>query len=103
MTQHSDDVGPELDDGELDDGELDRELERADTELSSRLRELVDHEVAATDGDELRRRTAKDVDRALRARSTLGAALELIGTGWWTATTLLTDDTPPADRGREGR
>jgi hypothetical protein len=87
------DTGDEV----LPDDELDRQLAEHDGALSDQLRALLD-----PDGD-LRRRTASDVDRSLRSTDTLGAALELLSVGWWTARTVLTDDHRPADRGPEGR
>lgn len=85
------------DDEALDEGALDRALAVQDADLARQLRALLDP------GEDLRQRTAADVDRALRGRSTLGAALELLGVGWWTAASLLTDDDPRADRRGEGR
>ena len=49
--------------------------------------------------DGLDRRTTRDVDSALRARSPLAAAFELFGVGWWTIETLFTDRTPGDDDG----
>lgn len=81
---------------DLDEAELDRALAAADPQLTSQLRTLLDPDA------DLATRTASDVDRALRSRDTLGAALELLGLGWWTARALLTDDTRSADRDPEG-
>lgn len=80
----------------LDDEALDRELAASDQLLSTQLRELLDPDEA------LGRRTAVDVGRALRSRSTMAAALDLLGTGWWTARALLTDDPGRADEEPEG-
>ncbi len=68
------------DDGIADDGPGD--------DLGDRLRMLL----GPSDG--LDRRTTRDVDSALRARSPLAAAFELFGVGWWTIETLFTDRTP---------
>ena len=76
-------------------------------DLGDRLRLLL----GPSDG--LDRRTTRDVDSALRARSPLAAAVELFGVGWWTIETIFTDrtpgddgtltgDTPAADRDVEG-
>lgn len=81
----------------LDETALDRELAEDDADLALHLRALLDPD--ETFGE----RTANDVDRALRSRNTLGAALDLLGVGWWTARALLTDDHRPADRVNEGR
>ena len=96
-TDPFDDARPDPDDPVLDESLLDRALAEDDTELASQLRALLDPD--ATFGE----RTANDVDRALRSRNTLGAALDLLGVGWWTARALLTDDHRPADRVNEGR
>jgi hypothetical protein len=72
-------------DEDLDEQELDRELSHADHVLSSQLRELLDPAAGLTE------RTAQDIDRSLRGRSALGAAFDLLGLGWWTATALLGD------------
>ena len=82
---------------DLDESALDRELADDDAELSEQLRALFGPV------EDLGTRTAQDVDRALRSRNTFGAALDLLGVGWWTARSLLTDDHRPADRGDEGR
>jgi hypothetical protein len=84
----------------MDEHELDRALADADGTLGAQLRELLDPE------QDVRRRTADDVDRTLRSRSTFSAALDLLGVGWWTARSVLGDDTaaglssgpPAADR-----
>ncbi len=68
------------DDGPGDDGPGD--------DLGDRLRMLL----GPSDG--LDRRTTRDVDSALRARSPLAAAFELFGVGWWTIETLFSDRTP---------
>lgn len=96
MTTEPDDAA-QADDPMLDEHALERELAQQDDDLGRQLRALLDP------GDDLRQRTAADVDRALRGRSTVGAALELLGVGWWTAAALLTDDDPHADRRGEGR
>jgi hypothetical protein len=87
---------PDLDEPDLDETELDRALAAADPQLTAHLRTLLDPDA------DLTARTATDVDRALRSRDTLGAALELLGLGWWTTRALLTDDTRSADRDPEG-
>ncbi len=95
-----DEVDPELDSADaadVDERALDRALAEDDSELALQLRALLDPD------DDLGARTAQDVDRALRSRNTMGAALDLLGVGWWTARALLTDDHRPADRGHEGR
>jgi len=76
--------------------DLDRELDEPMQPLQDQLRALLDP------SDGLSGRTALDVDRALRARSPLTAALDLLGLGWWTAKTLLTDDPQRADGEGEG-
>lgn len=80
---------------ELDERELDRALAEDDPLLQVHLRALFDP------GSDLTERTATDVDRALRSRDSLGAALELLGVGWWTARALLTESTRSADRDPE--
>ncbi len=75
----------------VDEAALDRELAAGDDLLSAQLRRLLDP------GEELGTRTAVDVGRALRSRSVAGATLDLLGTGWWTARALLTDDRASAD------
>lgn len=85
---------------ELDELAIERELSGADELLSAQLRELLDPEAG------LRERTAQDIDRSLRGRSSVGAAMELLGLGWWTAKALLGDDRADDradDRGREPR
>jgi hypothetical protein len=81
---------------DLDELAIDRELSGADDLLSAQLRELLDPAAG------LRERTAQDIDRSLRGRSSLTAALDLLGLGWWTAKALLGDDTAD-DGGRERR
>jgi hypothetical protein len=85
----------EPDERELDERELDRALADDDPLLQVHLQALLDP------GGDLTERTASDVDRALRARDSVGAALELLGVGWWTARALLTEATRPADRDPE--
>ncbi len=88
----------------MDEHELDLELEHADGQLGEQLRALLDP------AEDLGDRTADDVDRTLRSRSTFAAALELLGLGWWTMRSFLGDDGPdrltdgttPADRERGG-
>lgn len=82
-------------DEELDEQSLDRELSDADEVLSAQLRELLDPAAGLTE------RTAEDIDRSLRGRSGLTAALDLLGLGWWTAKALLGDG--KADRGGDDR
>ncbi len=84
-------------DDPIDEAELDRALAASEGGLGAQLRTLLDPD------DQLHVRTVKDVDRALRARDTVGAALDLLGLGWWTTSVLLTDDRRPADADREGR
>jgi hypothetical protein len=67
-----------------------------DGELSARLRDLLDPSA------DLRDRTARDVDRALRDRSVLATALDLLGLGLWTTRALLSDPASPADQEQEG-
>ena len=81
----------------VDEAELDRALATSPTTLRADLRTLLDPD------RELGRRTATEVDRALRSRDTVGAALDLLTLGWWTARAVLTDDRRPADAEREGR
>lgn len=85
---HDDPMDGPMDDfeDELDEQELDRELSDADEMLSSQLRALLDPAAG------LKERTAQDIDRSLRGRSGLTAALDLLGLGWWTAKALLGDD-----------
>ncbi|HTO01728.1 MAG TPA: hypothetical protein VL068_13745 [Microthrixaceae bacterium] len=52
--------------------------------------------------EEFDREITTQVDRRLRARSTFGSALELVGLGWATMRVLLIEDPPPADRESEG-
>ena len=85
----------ELDERELDERELDRALAEDDPLLRGHLQALFDP------GSDLNERTATDVDRALRSRDSVGAALELLGVGWWTARALLTEATRSADRDPE--
>ena len=56
-------------------------------ELRDQLRSLLDPTA------DLGPRTANDVDRALRSRSTTSAVWDLLGTGWWTLRSLATDPT----------
>jgi hypothetical protein len=97
MSSDFDDDQAALDEAALDEAALDLALADEDAALGTQLRALLDP------GGERRARTAADVDRALRSRNTLGATLDLLSVGWWTARTLLTDDRSPADRGPEGR
>ncbi len=83
-------------DDELDELAIERELSGADELLSSQLRELLDPAAG------LRERTAQDIDRSLRGRSSVTAALDLLGLGWWTAKALLGDDRAE-DRDRRPR
>ena len=78
-----DDLGLE---DELDELAIERELSGADELLSAQLRELLDPAAGLSE------RTATDIDRSLRGRSSLTAALDLLGLGWWTAKALLGDD-----------
>ncbi len=92
---------PASDDADIADFELSDDDLQDDGVLGDQLRELLH----PTDG--LDRRTARDVDSALRARSPLNAAFELFGVGWWTVETLftdrsLTDDPRRADGDGEG-
>ena len=75
-----DPLEPDVPEDRLDDGPGD--------DLGDRLRMLL----GPSDG--LDRRTTRDIDSALRARSPLAAAFELFGVGWWTIETLFTDRTP---------
>jgi len=84
-------------DERLDEAELDRALAANSDDLRADLRILLDP------GHELLGRTAAEVDRTLRSRDTVGAALDLLTLGWWTARAVLTDDRRPADAEREGR
>jgi hypothetical protein len=68
---------------DLDAQALDRELDDRDDLLSSQLRELLDPAAGFSE------RTTQDIDRSLRGRSGLTAALDLLGLGWWTARALL--------------
>ena len=79
MNDHHPDHEP---DDELDPDGSGDEL---DDQLGDQLRMLL----GPSDG--LDRRTARDVDSALRARSPLAAAFELFGVGWWTVETLFSD------------
>jgi hypothetical protein len=76
----------------LDEDALDELLDGQDALLGDRLRQRLDP------GDQLHQRAAADVDRALRSRTTLGATVELLGVGWWTLRSLLTDGPDAADR-----
>jgi len=81
----------------VDEAELDRALAASAEDLRADLRTLLDP------GSELRGRTAAEVDRTLRSRDAVGAALDLLTLGWWTTRAVLTDDRRPADAEREGR
>lgn len=104
MSPDDRDPGPDrtVSDGDPDadlDAEFDAELdaELADGgDVGASLRALLE----APQGIE--RRTADVVDRSLRGRSGLDLGLDLLGLGWWTARTILTDDPPPADGEGEG-
>ena len=63
--------------------------EEPDDELDGVLGDQLRMLLGPSDG--LDRRTARDVDSALRARSPLAAAFELFGVGWWTVETLFSD------------
>lgn len=88
-----DPLEPDVPDDVTDDG-FDDDL---GDELGDRLRMLL----GPSDG--LDRRTTRDVDSALRARSPLAAAVELFGVGWWTIETLFTDRTPGGDGDGDGQ
>jgi len=90
-------MGDDLLDELVDEAALDRALEASPEDLRTDLRTLLDP------GHELQHRTVAEVDRALRSRDTVGAALDLLTVGWWTARAVLTDDRRPADAEREGR
>ncbi len=81
----------------LDDADLDDALAAGPVALRADLRTLLDPD------HELLRRTAAEVDRTLRSRDTIGAALDLLTLSWWTGRAVLTDDRRPADAEREGR
>ena len=73
-------------------------LERPDPddELSGQLRALLGANA------DLGSRTAEDVDRRLRAGSVSGLCVELLGVGWTTVTTILSDGPAAADEGEQG-
>lgn len=71
---------------ELDEAELDLALAEDDHEMQVRLRQLLDP------GELINQRTAQDVDRALRGQGILGAASDLLATGWLAARLILTDE-----------
>ena len=75
----------------------DDDPDELDGDLGIRLRHLLDP------SEDLAQRTSLDVDRALRGRSVLATALDLLGLGAWTARALLTDPPADADRVPEGR
>jgi hypothetical protein len=78
------------------DPDEERELAATDGVLGAPLRALLDPDGSLTD------RTTLDVDRALRGRSALSTGFELLGLGWHTARTLLSEPAPPADQDAEG-
>jgi len=91
--------GEDLDDHAVDEAALDAELaeaEQAQGDLGVSLRALLE-----PPGD-IEQRTADGVDRSLHGRSALSLGMDLLGLGWLTITTILTDDLPPADGVPEG-
>jgi hypothetical protein len=86
-----------LDDTELlDDRELDAALDATDDAIGLSLRALLE-----PPGD-IERRTASTVDRALHGRSALSIGMDLLGLGWRTVATILTDEAVRADEEPEG-
>ncbi len=80
----------------LDEAALDAELDATDDAIGLSLRALLE---PPTD---IERRTADTVDRALHGRSALSIGMDLLGLGWRTVATILTDDPVPADGVPEG-
>lgn len=80
----------------LDEPALNAALDAGNPDLGRSLRALLD-----PPGD-IERRTAHVVDRNLRGRSAGGLALDLLGLGWLTLTTILTGEGPRADGTPEG-
>lgn len=87
MNDHPRHEAADRDPGDEHEDELDPDGsgDELDGQLGDQLRMLL----GPSDG--LDRRTARDVDSALRARSPLAAAFELFGVGWWTVETLFSD------------
>ncbi len=81
--------------GETDDRE---DLSEADEgwTLGPQLAQLL------ASSDHLDRDISTQVDRRLRARSSMSDVIDLIGLGWSTMKVLLIEDTTPADREAEG-
>jgi hypothetical protein len=75
---------------------VERALDDDIGDLGASLRALLE-----PPGD-IRRRTAAVVGRELRGRSAVDLGLDLLGLGWWTVRTILTDDPTPADGEDEG-
>ncbi|MFZ4517867.1 MAG: hypothetical protein ACOYOP_05740 [Microthrixaceae bacterium] len=93
------DDGPDhelLDQEQLDDHRLDRELDEDAGDLGASLRALLD-----PPGD-IRNRTTDVVGRSLSGGSVFAVATDLLGLGWRTARTILSDDPAPADGSSEG-
>jgi hypothetical protein len=88
---------PSLQDATTEDmSAVDQALEDDTGDLGASLRALLE-----PPGD-IRRRTADVVGRELRGRSAMDLGLDLLGLGWWTVRTILTDDPTPADGEDEG-
>jgi hypothetical protein len=82
--------------GDLDEAALDAELAADEGTLGVSLRALLDPP------EDIERRTADNVDRSLHGRSALSIGMDLLGLGWRTMTTILSDDPPRADGVPEG-
>ena len=93
-TPPPDDRIDDLDD--LDEAALDAELAADEGALGVSLRALLDPP------EDISRRTTDNVDRNLHGRSALSIGMDLLGLGWRTMATILTDDPPRADGVPEG-
>ena len=82
--------------GDLDEAALDAELAADEGTLGVSLRALLEPP------EDIERRTTDNVDRSLHGRSALSIGMDLLGLGWRTMTTILTDDPPRADGVPEG-
>lgn len=88
--------GPPGTAGPPDEDLLDRELRTGPGDLGASLRALLE-----PPGD-IRDRTSDVIGRSLTGTSTFAVAADLLGLGWRTARTILSDDPAPADGGSEG-